>query len=162
MNCCNCICSTYDPCRGATGATGPRGPSGLNKIADFYNLNTGEIGDEVAITLLNNINFDAEDIVHTSGTADVTLATGGYYLITYDADASRTASGLVGLKITANAVDVPISLSSAFATAGLPTHLSTSFIYNNTTTNTVINLVNDGGSSATFANVNLVIQKLSI
>ncbi|NCB48041.1 MAG: hypothetical protein EOM55_00195 [Clostridia bacterium] len=162
MNCCNCICSTYDPCKGAKGATGPRGPSGLNRIADFYNLNTEEIGNDVAITLLNNVNFDAEDIIHTSGTADVTLATGGYYLITYDADAFRTASGIVGLKITADGSNVAISLSSAFATAGLPTHLSTSFIYNNTMTNTIINLRNNSGSGATFENVNLVIQKLSV
>jgi len=162
MNCCNCICSRIDPCRGATGATGRAGPSGLNKIADFYNLNTGLIDDDVAITLLNNVNFDATDIVHTSGTADVTLATVGYYLISYDADASRVQSGLVGLRITAGGSDVAISVSSAYTLSGLPTHLSTSFIFNNTTENTVINLVNDSGSGATFANVNLVIQKLDI
>lgn len=162
MNCCNCICPTYDPCRGATGATGPIGPSGSNRIADFYNLNTGEISNNMAIALLDNINMDATDIAHTSGMANETLVTTGYYLISYDADVSRTASGMVSLKITANGSDVPISLSTSYATAGLPTHLSTSFIFNNTTTNTVINIVNNSGSGATFSNVNLIIQKLTI
>lgn len=161
MNCCNCICPS-DPCRGPTGATGPVGPSGTSRIADFYNLDTGLIADNAAVILSENVNLVPADISHVPLSANITLITPGYYLISYDADASRIEDGLVGLRITANGIDVAISVSSAFTTAGNQTQLSSSFIFNNTFENLVINLVNDGGSSATFSNVNVVVQKLNI
>ncbi len=159
--CCNCICPRNDPCRGPTGPTGPAGPSGTQRVADFYNLNTGELGDGAVIDLLENINLDSTDISHSFGSSDIALMTPGYYLITYDADGSRSTDGVVGLKVRANGNDIALSQSFANTLAGNLVHLSTSFIFNNTDIGTIINLANGSGAVAAFLNVNVVVQKVS-
>ncbi len=162
MNCCNCICPTNDPCRGPKGPMGPAGPSGSSRIADFFNLITDPIANGSAVPLFENVNLDPADISHTSGMADITLVTPGYYQISYDADAVRENEGLITMQISANGIAVAISVSTSFATANNPIHLSTSFILNNTTKNLVINLVNDSGAPVIFNNVNLTIQKINL
>lgn len=159
--CCNCICPRNDPCRGPTGPTGPAGPSGTQRVADFYNLSTGELADETAIDLLENINLDSTDISHSFGSSDVVLMTPGYYSIVYNADGSRSGDGVVGLKVRANGNDVAISQSFANVVVGNLANLSSSFIFNNTDVGTVLNLVNASGASAAFINVNVVVQKVS-
>jgi hypothetical protein len=160
MNCCQCICPQNDPCRGATGATGPTGPSGASRIANFYNSSTGVIGNNIALNLFENVNLATTDISHSFGSSDVILVTTGYYLITFYADVTRTTDGTVSLKMTANGSDIPLSPTTAYATANNATSLSNSFIFNNTNQNTTLNLVNSSGVSASFTNVSVVIQKV--
>ena len=160
MNCCNCICPQNDPCRGATGPTGPAGPMSSSLIADFYNLNTGLIANGGNIPVFENINLDSADISHSFFSADITLQTTGYYLITYDADATRRTDGTVGLAVKANGTNLPLSTSTAYTTANNLTHLSSSFIFNNTDIGTVLNIANSD-DLAIFYNLNLVIQRIS-
>lgn len=145
---------------GPTGATGPAGEGSTDLIANFY-TDTAALGDTTAIPLGDIVNLSGGAINHTDGSTDIILSEVGNYLISYTSTGVRDTVGDLSLSVTNNGTVIPQSVSLTNAQASTPTQLASSFIFNNTSATSTLNLINSSGAEATFSDVNFVIRLLN-
>lgn len=161
-----CGCRRWNYCNGLVGPqgipgprgpAGPAGPAGTSLLSAFNNA-TATIATTVAIPLTTVANLNTANVVHTDGTAPVTLGA-GTYLVTYGANATSATAGAVELSLQVAGTTVD-TLGATLTTAGDITNLSGQVAIT-VPAGTTVQLVNSGANETTYSNVDLVVQQVS-
>jgi len=166
MNCCNCICSRQRNMRGPTGATGPTGPTGPTgrvDIASFYQSGE-EVGSNMPINFGQLANFSNGNINHIENSPSIMLVETGYYRISYNTTATinsqSTDATTISIAIKSNGEIVPQSETSSLVANNNFVNIASSFIFNSTSQNAVLNLTNISNTNVIFNDTNLTIEFL--
>ena len=146
---------------GATGATGPQGPAGTaatNENAMLYNAAAQTVASGSALALPTNVINSTGDIT-ASGTTGVTLAA-GQYLVTFASDASVADAGNLGAALALDGTALPYAVTAETQSAAGGDRITLTAIVSPTAAQT-LTVLNNSGTSNTYANSTLAVVKLA-
>ena len=146
---------------GATGAAGPQGPAGTtatNENAMLYNAAAQTVASGSALVLPTNVINSTGDLT-ASGTTGVTLAA-GQYLVTFASDASVVDAGTLGAALALDGTALPYAVTSETQSAAGGDRITLTAIVSPTAAQT-LTVLNNSGTSNTYANSTLTVVKLA-
>ncbi len=146
---------------GATGATGPQGPAGTaatNENAMLYNAAAQTVASGSALALPTNVINSTGDIT-ASGTTGVTLAA-GQYLVTFASDASVADAGTLGAALALDGTALPYAVTAETQSAAGGNRITLTAIVSPTAAQS-LTVLNNSGTSNTYANSTLTVVKLA-